>query len=99
MYPMDFEEFLIANGIGEFVMQTMRMHFEKRQSLPDALHAKILDLFKKYLIVGGLPDAVNTFVEQRNVMAIRKIQEDIHALYALSLIHIFHLYFGYFLYF
>ena len=47
MYPMDFEEFLIANGIGEFVMQTMRMHFEKRQSLPDALHAKILDLFKK----------------------------------------------------
>ena len=84
MYPMDFEEFLIANGIGEFVMQTMRMHFEKRQSLPDALHAKILDLFKKYLIVGGLPDAVNTFVEQRNVMAIRKIQEDIHALYALD---------------
>ena len=84
MYPMDFEEFLIANGIGEFVMQTMRMHFEKRQSLPDALHAKILDLFKKYLIVGGLPDAVNTFVEQRNVMVIRKIQEDIHALYALD---------------
>lgn len=84
MYPMDFEEFLIANGIGEFVMQTMRMHFEKRQSLPGALHAKILDLFKKYLIVGGLPDAVNTFVEQRNVMAIRKIQEDIHALYALD---------------
>ena len=84
MYPMDFEEFLIANGIGELVMQTMRMHFEKRQSLPDALHAKILDLFKKYLIVGGLPDAVNTFVEQHNVVAIRKIQEDIHALYGLD---------------
>ena len=84
MFSMDFEEFLIANGIGEFVMQTMRMHFEKRQSLPDALHAKILDLFKKYLIVGGLPDAVNTFVEQHNVVAIRKIQEDIHALYGLD---------------
>ena len=41
-------------------------------------------LFKKYLIVGGLPDAVNTFVEQHNVVAIRKIQEDIHALYGLD---------------
>ncbi len=39
---------------------------------------------KKYLIVGGLPDAVNTFVEQHNVVAIRKIQEDIHALYGLD---------------
>ena len=84
MYPMDFEEFLIANGIGELVIQTMRTYFEKRQPLSDSLHAKILDLFKKYLIVGGLPDAVNTFIEQHNIMAIRKIQEDIHALYGID---------------
>ncbi|WP_455623778.1 ATP-binding protein [Parabacteroides sp.] len=84
MYPLDFEEFLIANGIGEFAISTMRAQFLERRSLPDSLHAKVLDLFKKYLIVGGLPDAVNTFVEEKNVVVIRKIQEDILALYGVD---------------
>ena len=84
MYPMDFEEFIIANGVGEFAISTMRAQFLEHQSLPDSLHAKMLDLFKKYLIVGGLPDAVRTFVEEKNVMAIRKIQEDILALYGVD---------------
>ena len=84
MYPMDFEEFIIANGVGEFAISTMRTQFLEHQSLPDSLHAKMLDLFKKYLIVGGLPDAVRTFVEEKNVMAIRKIQEDILALYGVD---------------
>ena len=84
MYPMDFEEFLIANGVGEFAISTMRTQFLERQPLPDSLHAKMLDLFKKYLIVGGLPDAVKTFVEEKNVMAIRKIQEDILTLYGVD---------------
>lgn len=84
MYPMDFEEFIIANGIGELAISTMRTQFLQCQSLPDSLHAKMLDLFKKYLIVGGLPDAVKTFVEEKNVMAIRKIQEDILTLYGVD---------------
>ncbi|WP_308744853.1 DUF4143 domain-containing protein [uncultured Bacteroides sp.] len=84
MYPMDFEEFIIANGIGELAISTMRTQFLQSQSLPDSLHAKMLDLFKKYLIVGGLPDAVKTFVEEKNVMAIRKIQEDILTLYGVD---------------
>ena len=84
MYPMDFEEFLIANGVGELAISTMRIQFLERQPLPDSLHAKMLDLFKKYLIVGGLPDAVKTFVEEKNVMAIRKIQEDILTLYGVD---------------
>ncbi len=84
MYPMDFEEFLIANGVGDLVISTMRTCFLERQSLPDALHSKMLDLFKKYLIVGGLPDAVKTFVKEKNVAAIRKIQEDILTLYGID---------------
>jgi len=84
MYPMDFEEFLIANGVGELAISTIRTRFLERQSLPDALHAKMLDLFKKYLIVGGLPDAVKTFVKEKNVAAIRKIQEDILTLYGVD---------------
>lgn len=84
MYPLDFEEFLIANGVGSLVLETMQNCFDENKSLPDVLHAKILDLFKKYLIVGGLPDAVNTFVEHQNIMLIRKIQEDIYTLYGID---------------
>lgn len=84
MYPIDFEEFLIANGIGKLVLDTMRNCFDELKSLPDTLHSRILDLFKKYLIVGGLPDAVKTFVEQQNVMLIRKIQDDIYNLYGID---------------
>ena len=84
MYPIDFEEFLIANGVGKLVLETMQKCFEELKTLPDALHNKILDLFKKYLIVGGLPDAVKIFVEQQNVMLIRKTHDDIYTLYGID---------------
>ncbi len=84
MYPIDFEEFLIANGIGKLVLDSMQKSFEELKTLPDTLHNKILDLFKKYLIVGGLPDAVKTFVEQQNLMLIRKIHDDIYTLYGID---------------
>ena len=84
MYPIDFEEFLIANGIGKLALETMRECFSNLKPLPDLLHNKILDLFKKYLIVGGLPDAVNTFIEQQNIVTIRNIHENIVNLYSLD---------------
>lgn len=81
MYPMDFEEFLYANGVGQFTIDEMRNNFINKQGLSDAMHNKILDLFKKYLIVGGMPKAVETFVESRNIVEIRSIQDEIHDLY------------------
>ncbi len=84
MYPIDFEEFLIANGIGKLVLENMQACFNELKPLPDMLHNKILDLFKKYLIVGGLPDAVNTFIEQQNIVTIRNIHENIVNLYSLD---------------
>ena len=84
MYPMDFEEFLMANGIGKLVLETMKTCFDQLKPLPDALHNKIIDLFKKYLIVGGLPDAVKSFVEQQNIMLIRSIHDDIYTLYGID---------------
>ena len=47
MYPLDFEEFLIANGVGELVLSTMRKKFANREAMPDAIHNKLLDLSKK----------------------------------------------------
>ncbi|MGM9971375.1 MAG: hypothetical protein ACI35W_03120 [Anaeroplasmataceae bacterium] len=61
MYPMDFEEFLLANSIGENVINHMRDCFSNYKSLDLALHNKILNLFKMYLLVGGMPQAVKVY--------------------------------------
>ena len=84
MYPMDFEEFLYANGLGEFAVGSMRESFNKQEALSEAMHNKLLDLFKKYLLVGGLPKAVETFVESRNVVEFRSIQKEAHDLYGVD---------------
>ena len=84
MYPMDFEEFLYANGVGELAVESMRECFNKQESLSESLHNKILDLFKKYLLVGGLPKAVETFVETHNIVEFRSIQKEIHDLYGID---------------
>lgn len=81
MYPMDFEEFLIANNVGAMAIDAMRESFRKNEGLSGAMHNKMMDLFKKYLIVGGLPKAVSTFVESRNIMEIRSVQTEVHDLY------------------
>lgn len=81
MYPLDFEEFLWANGVGEFAIDAMREAFQKGESLNEDLHNRIMNLLRKYLLVGGLPDAVNTFVSEQNIMAIRQIHSDIHDMY------------------
>ena len=84
MYPLDFEEFLYANGVGEMAIKSMRESFIQRKTLPEAIHEKIMDLFKKYILVGGLPKAVKTFVETHNVTAFRSVQDEIHELYGVD---------------
>ena len=84
MYPMDFEEFLWANGVGEDAVEGMRECFSNQHSLSDAMHNKILDLFKKYILVGGLPKAVECFVETRNVRDFRAIQSETYNLYGVD---------------
>ncbi len=82
MYPMDFEEFLIANSFGQLVLNHLKKSFEEGTSLDESLHNKVLYLFKTYLYVGGMPDAVKSFVETKNVMKIKEIQKDIINFYA-----------------
>ena len=82
MYPMDFEEFLIANSIGELAINHLKQCFVEGTSLDEALHNKILYLFKTYLYVGGMPDAVKSFVDTKNVVKIREIQENIINFYS-----------------
>lgn len=81
MYPLDFEEFLLANGFNQYAISFIKDKFLHLQSLDESMHNKMMDLFKKYLIVGGLPDAVNSFIASKNIVEIRKIQEDIYNYY------------------
>lgn len=82
MYPMDFEEFLWANGVGEQAIDYMKQCFLEEKTLDEATHIKMLNLFKTYLYVGGLPDAVKAFTETKNVYNIRAIQSEIHMYYS-----------------
>mgnify|MGYP004450903633 FL=1 len=81
MYPLDFEEFLWGNGVGDLAIQEMKRCYESNEALPEAMHKKMMGLFRVYLLVGGLPDAVNSYLADHNIMKVRKIQEDVIDLY------------------
>ena len=82
MFQLDFEEFLIANGFGAEGIDRLRQSYMNRQSLAEQRHKHVLDLFHRYLLVGGLPDAVNTYLNTHNIMRVREVQEGIRNLYA-----------------
>lgn len=81
MYPLDFEEFLYANGFNEMAINSLREKFDRVESLDESTHNTMLDLFKKYLLVGGLPDAVNSYLKDYNIVNVRAIQTEIHEYY------------------
>ncbi len=84
MYPLDFEEFLWANGVGQFAIEELRRCFEEKRSPNDAIHRRILDLFRKYLLIGGFPDAVNAYISEHNITKVRSVHDEIRKLYAID---------------
>lgn len=76
MYPMNFEEFMIAAGEKELT-QTIRNCFSTHSPLPAALHDAALNLYRKYLVIGGMPEAVSRFIETDNFYLVRQLQETI----------------------
>ena len=84
MYQLDFEEFLIANNFGEEAIDFLRKSFESKEALPENIHKKVLGLFKRYLLVGGMPDAVNAYLSTHNIVKVREVQESIVDLYGVD---------------
>ena len=82
MFPLDFEEFLIANGFGGEAIAMLRQSYENSQSISVEHHNHVMDLFRRYLLVGGMPDAVNIYLETHNIVKVREVQEGIRSLYA-----------------
>lgn len=77
MYPLDFEEFLWANGITDSVIGMLKQCLEKETPVPEALHNRMKQLLLQYVVVGGMPDAVQTFVDTKQMDEVLRIQRDI----------------------
>lgn len=77
MTPLDFEEFLWANGISEQIITLLHTHLQNQTPVPDALHARMRELLLQYTVVGGMPDVVQTFVDSRRMDEVLQLQRDI----------------------
>ena len=84
MYPLDFEEYLLAMGCGKNTIDGVRECYKSHKPLNDSMHNYMLQQFKLYLLVGGMPDAINKFLENRNITQVRSIQRNIHSLYRID---------------
>ena len=84
MYPLDFEEFLWATGIGKEWIDNIREHFIHEQALDESTHNILLKRFQYYLLVGGLPEAINNYLVDRNMVRVRQTHRDIHNLYRID---------------
>ena len=77
MYPMDFEEFMIANHVSKATLEMLKDKFETVRPVDEFIHQKLLALFFVYLIVGGMPDAVKTYIATKDIREVDKVQRDI----------------------
>lgn len=85
LHPMDFEEFLWAMG-NDTLMDMARTCYEKRTPMGQVLHRKAMDYFRQYLIVGGMPQAVQEYIQSRDFYKTDRIKRDILTLYRADMI-------------
>ena len=81
MYPLDFEEFLWANGISEEGIDKVKSCFDNETPVPEGLHKAMMELLYRYVVVGGLPAVVNCFLETKNIELIYQMQSNLVAEY------------------
>lgn len=81
MYPLDYEEFITNLGVSETIMHTLRKAWEQCLPVDDFIHVKLMELFRLYLVVGGMPAAVNAYKETNNLQYVLRAQQDILQLY------------------
>ena len=81
MYPLDFREFCEANRVSQTVMDKLKECFEKKQPVDELIHEKMMELFRLYLIVGGMPAVVDAYIRTNNLKEVLRIQQGIVQLY------------------
>ena len=81
MYPLDFEEFAVANGVSQRVLQVLKEAFEEEKEVDAVIHDKMMDLFRLYLVVGGMPAVVKRYLETNNLPEVIREQKSILTAY------------------
>lgn len=81
VHPLSFEEFCLALGENSAALEMARTCFRQEAAVPDVVHHKLMELFRYYLVVGGMPAAVAQFAETRDMAQVHRIQKDILRLY------------------
>lgn len=81
MFPLDFEEFISNLGINENIINSLRDSWKSRNAMDSFLHTKLMELFRLYLVIGGMPAAVNKYMESNNLQEVMAVQQDIIRLY------------------
>ena len=87
VYPMDFEEFLWAKGISQEVYDVVRNAYRKRQPVPEFIHQQLSRYYREYLVVGGMPEAVQKFVTVDDFNEVVKVQKSIVSTYRSDITH------------
>ena len=85
MYPLDFEEFCMANGVQDATLDMLKNHYETRTPVPTPVHDAMMSLFQTYLVVGGMPDVVQRYVDTHEIGQVVSLQTDLLALYRLDI--------------
>lgn len=81
MYPMDFEEFIIANGVQQTTIDTMRSAYLNKAPVADIIHTTMNKLFYSYIIVGGMPKVVQTYIDTHDIGRVINVQNEVIELY------------------
>ena len=81
MFPLDLEEFAWANGVDDKVIDTLRQAYDYKTPVDGFIHNRMLELIRLYLMVGGMPAAVETFINSHNLYSVLEVQKDIIELY------------------
>lgn len=81
MFPLDFEEFITCVGISEDVVIALRKAWDERTPVADMIHQKMMELFRLYLVVGGMPAVVSRYLETNNLQEVLVVQQEIIRLY------------------
>lgn len=81
MYPLDFEEFAWANGIGEKVFEVLSDAYQNKMPIDEYIHKRLLSLFELYLVVGGMPSSITQYLKTKNLKIVAEEQLSIVDLY------------------
>ena len=85
MYPLDFEEYLLAKRVGENVIDYLRKCFLEKESVDEEIHKIILNHFKEYVLIGGMPQAVSDFINTKNLYTVAQTQTQIIDQYTIDI--------------